>query len=56
MEQGLFAVGAACEKLEQLHDAMAYITNDSLLGRYVGQLGAGCVYKSLRRGFDSCVF
>ena len=56
IEQGLFAVGAACETKDQLLDVMSYIVADDVLGRYVGQMGRNCVYNSLLRGFASCEY
>jgi hypothetical protein len=56
MEQGLFAVGAACETESQFRDVAAYLTNDSLCGPYVKQLGERFVYSSMQRGFDTCLY
>jgi hypothetical protein len=56
IEQGLFAVGAACETKDQFPDVMSYIVADDVLGRYVGQMGRNCVYNSLLRGFASCEY
>lgn len=54
MQQGLFAVGAACHSEAQLADVVAYLVEDSLFGPYIQQMGKAVVYSTLLRSYNSC--